>query len=44
MSKVTLTVIIVIYMLNKTTLGVKEVQGQSEAALQTDVTKTFDIG
>ena len=33
----------VIYMLNKNTLGVKKVRGQSEAALQTGVTKNFDI-
>ena len=30
-------------MLNKNTLGVKKVRGQSEAALQTGVTKNFDI-
>ena len=30
-------------MLNKNTLGVKKVWGQSEAALQTGVTKNFDI-
>ena len=30
-------------MLNKNTLGVKKVQGQSEAALQTGATKNFDI-
>ena len=30
-------------MLNKNTLGVKKVRGQSEAVLQTDVTKNFDI-
>ena len=30
-------------MLNKNTLGVKIVQGQLEAALQTGVTKNFDI-
>ena len=32
-----------IYMLNKNTLGVKKVRGQSEAALQTGATKNFDI-
>ena len=31
-------------MLNKNTLGVKKVQGQTEAALQTGATKNFDIG
>ena len=31
------------YMLNKNTLAVKKVRGQSEAALQTGVTKNFDI-
>ena len=30
-------------MLNKNTLGVKKVRGQSEAALQTGATKNFDI-
>ena len=30
-------------MLNKNTLCVKKVRGQSEAALQTGVTKNFDI-
>ena len=30
-------------MLNKNTLGVKKVQGQLEAALQTGATKNFDI-
>ena len=30
-------------MLNKNILGVKKVQGQLEAALQTGATKTFDI-
>ena len=30
-------------MLNKNTLDVKKVQGQSEAALQTGATKNFDI-
>ena len=30
-------------MLNKKTLGVKKVQGQLEAALQTGATKNFDI-
>ena len=30
-------------MLNKNTLGVKKVRGQSEAALQTGTTKNFDI-
>ena len=30
-------------MLNKNTLGVKQVQGQSEAVLQTGATKNFDI-
>ena len=29
--------------LNKNTLGVKKVRGQSEAALQTGATKNFDI-
>ena len=33
---------IIIYT-NKNTLGVKKVRGQSEAALQTGVTKNFDI-
>ena len=33
----------VLYMLNKNTLGVKKVRGQSEAALQTGATKNFDI-
>ena len=33
----------VISMLNKNTLGVKKVRGQSEAALQTGATKNFDI-
>ena len=32
-----------IYILNKNTLGVKKVRGQSEAALQTGATKNFDI-
>ena len=32
------------YMLNKNTLGVKNVRGQSEAKLQTGATKNFDIG
>ena len=32
-----------ITMLNKNTLGVKKVRGQSEAALQTGATKNFDI-
>ena len=32
-----------IHILNKNTLGVKKVRGQSEAALQTDATKNFDI-
>ena len=32
-----------ICMLNKNTLGVKKVRGQSEAALQTGATKNFDI-
>ena len=32
-----------IQMLNKNTLGVKKVRGQSEAALQTGATKNFDI-
>ena len=31
-------------MLNKNTMGVKKVGGQSEAALQTGATKNFDIG
>ena len=31
------------YMLNKNTLGVKKVRGQSEAALQTGATKNFDM-
>ena len=31
-------------MLNKNTLGVKKVRGQSEAALQTGVIKNSDIG
>ena len=31
----------IIYMLNKNTLGVKKVRGQSEAALQTGATKTL---
>ena len=35
--------ITIIYMLNKNTLGVKKVRGQSEAALQTGATKNFDI-
>ena len=34
----------VICMLNKNTLGVKKVRGQSETALQTGATKNFDIG
>ena len=35
--------IIYIYMLNKNTLGVKKVQGQSEATCkQADATKSFD--
>ena len=34
---------LLINMLNKKTLGVKNVQGQSEAALQTGATKNFDI-
>ena len=38
-----ITVIYVFYMLNKNTLGVKKVRGQSEAALQTGATKNFDI-
>ena len=32
-----------VYMLNKNTLGIKKVRGQSEAALQTGATKNFDI-
>ena len=35
--------VVVISMLNKNTLGVKKVRGQSEAALQTGATKNFDI-
>ena len=31
-------------MLNKNTLGIKKVRGQSEAALQIGATKNFDIG
>ena len=34
---------IVSSMLNKNSLGVRKVQGQSEAALQTGATKNFDI-
>ena len=35
--------IYVFIMLNKNTLGVKKVRGQSEAALQIGATKNFDI-
>ena len=37
------SVVTVMYMLNKNTLGVKKVRGQLEAALQIGATKNFDI-
>ena len=38
-----INILVVKCMLNKNTLGVKKVRGQSEAALQTGATKNFDI-